>query len=580
MNTKLGYIQGVDKQNNVYSFLERHMQEHPDLVILKWANMEALKKWNGSLDGNLPHDSVSIKQLYSLSEKLASGFYNLGIKKGDRVILFIPMSLYLYASMFALQKIGAVPVFLDSWARRGELGVSAEVVDPVAMISVEQAFDLLDGVKQFDNLQSKIVLGPHQKKYSSTIEILSQTDTVVPTQEVLQDDTALITFTTGSSGTPKGANRTHRFLAAQHYALDRSLPFSSTDIDLPVFPIFSLNNIATGITTVLPAFDVGTPGANDALIIMAQMKANNINCMTLSPSLLNSVAKFCKDKNILVPDLKRVITGGAPVSRDNLIDFTSVAPNAEIWVLYGSTEVEPMAHIEAQEMINTKSIAESDPELVDEGVNVGKIDSGLKYKFLKINKSPIVLDQTDPKINWAGLVVKAGEVGELIVAGEHVCRDYYNNQEAFDRAKILDENGVVWHRTGDLARLDENEKLWLVGRVHNAINRNGKYAFPVRAEIILKKLEFVERCAYLGVDDSELGEKIVCVVEPKDKTRLDEEDVDLMMVWNKKINSILKKNKVVYDQLVFCNSIPMDSRHNSKVEYGQLRQQLRASGDI
>ncbi len=566
---QIGYHEGSSSLNNVYSFLDDHLKNRPDKKILRWVNKDVLEAWDKNIDSPLEHDGITVTELHQKVEAIAAGYIKLGLKKGDRVILFIPMSLNLYASMFALQKIGAIPVFLDSWARRDQLGTAARSVMPKAMISLEPVFDILKKFPAFKLLPYKIVSGPHKSKYSASLEELEKTTDRVETAKMEREDTAIITFTTGSSGTPKGANRTHRFLAAQHYALSRALPYAETDVDLPVFPIFSLNNLASGVPTVIPAFDVGAPGEFDTQILLAQMKACDVTCATLNAHLLISSAKYCLDHGIKQDNMRRVVTGGAPISRDNMIDITNVAPNAEAWVLYGSTEVEPISHIEAQTMINYKSISMEDPELVDEGVNVGEMDGGLQYRFIKINKDPVIIE--DAK-DWDRLIIPNGEVGELIVAGEHVCDGYYNNKDAFFRAKIRDENGVIWHRTGDLARIDELNNIWLVGRVHNAINRGGVYAFPVRAEVIMKKLSFTKKCAYLGMPDEKLGEKIYVVVEPTDHAWISDEAKKQEMTTE--LKRILGKNDVIIDEIVFINDIPMDSRHNSKVEYHVLRDRI------
>lgn len=565
----IGYAEGVSSKNNVYSFLDKHLAERADKPILKWVDKADLNNWNKDLNSELPHRHVTVRELHRYVEAVACGYKKMGLKKGDRVILFVPMSFEMYAAMFALQKIGAIPVFLDSWARRDQLGTAARSVMPKAMISIEPVFDLLKKFPAFKLLPYKVVVGPHRGKYSGSIDEMSKLTERVETEAVEREHTGIITFTTGSSGTPKGANRTHRFLAAQHYALSRVLPYSESDVDLPVFPIFSLNNLASGVPTVIPAFDVGAPGEYDTTILLAQLKACGVTCATLNAYLLNSAAKYCNAHQLPQDQLKRVVTGGAPISRDNMLDITRAAKNAEVWVLYGSTEVEPISHIEAKEMIAYRSLAENDPELVDEGVNVGKMDDGLEYRFIKIRKDPVYIDVAS---DWSDLLIPEGEVGELIVAGEHVCDGYYNNPEAFSRAKIRDERGVVWHRTGDLARIDHEKNIWLVGRVHNAINRGGVYAFPVRAEVVLKKLPFVKRCAYLGYPDVELGEKIVVVVEA--------ESADDMKVLDKRqemmveITRILQKNNILFDGIHFIENIPMDSRHNSKVEYQQLRERM------
>ena len=495
LGEKIGYYSGADKKNNVAAFLKSHVSNFPQRKILTWVPIEEMKAWNGDINTPLPTKSVTVQELDYLVGILSYEFKKCGIKFGDRVILFLPMSLPMYASMFALQKMGAIPTFLDSWARRDQMGASAKVADPVAMISAHRAFAYLESVEEIKNINIKIVAGdiPEGIEYSARLEYLMSQKNYDEEVSVEKEHTALITFTTGSSGTPKGADRSHRFLAAQHYALNRNLPYTEVDKDLPVFPIFSLNNLAAGVETIIPAIDVGTPAATDALVLYVQMKSAGVTCTTLSPSLFNHLASFCIENNLLLDFLKRVVTGGAPVSYDDVKRMKSVAINAQILVLYGSTEVEPMAEIEATEMLN--QVMPSDQELVEDGVNVGHIDIGLKYRFIKINKDDIKVSSKD---DWKNLISPKEEPGELIVAGEHACEKYFNNEEAFFKAKIKDENGVVWHRTGDLGFLDSKNNLWIVGRVHNAIKRNHVWYFPVKAEIILKKFPFIHRAAFLG----------------------------------------------------------------------------------
>ncbi|MFL5814816.1 MAG: AMP-binding protein [Bdellovibrionia bacterium] len=570
---RAGYYPGAHRGNNVHTFLEHHLAKDPNLVVLQWVNPQALKEFaaNG-FSGPLKHDSATVGQLHDHIGRVAAGFQKLGIGMGDRVIVFMPMSLYLYVAMFALQKIGAIAVFLDSWARRNHLGASAQIVAPKGMVSFEKAFELCSQVPELDSVPLKISVGPTTRKYAARLEELFQFPAFAESVPVEQEHTALITFTTGSSGTPKGANRTHRFLAAQHYALDECIPYTTSDADLPVFPIFSLNNLAAGVSTIIPAFDIGVPGDHDPEILLAQLEACHVTCTTLSPSLFNRLSAHCLQKGITLSGLRRVVTGGAPVSRDNVVDMQKVAPNADIWILFGSTEAEPMAHIEGREMVNQKTRAAEDPEWVDEGVNVGHMAEGLYYKFIKIQKGPVEVNQAS---DWASLEVSAGEVGELIVAGEHVCRNYYNDDVAFKRAKIMDENGTVWHRTGDLGRLDSEGNLWIVGRVHNAINRGGKYCFPVRAELIMKKLPYTQYAAYLGVSDEKLGEKTVAVIVPQDKSVLGTATESEM---KQELLRIMDKNGVPVDQVLFREKIPMDPRHHSKVEYDVLRTDLMAEG--
>lgn len=564
---KLGYYHGVDERNNVASFLKAHLESFPNKKILSWVDpkeIEKLKNWQGELNLEIKHQSVTVAELDHLVGILCHEFKKIGIQNGDRVILFIPMSLYMYASMFALQKMGAIPTFLDSWARRDQMGVSAQVANPRAMISSDRAFGYLMAVDEIKNIPIKVVAGPVASDitYNAKLEELLAGKTKDPITPVEKEHTALITFTTGSSGTPKGADRSHRFLAAQHYALNRHLPYDQKDKDLPVFPIFSLNNLAAGVETIIPAIDVGAPTPHDGGLLFLQMKSIGVTCTTLSPSLFNALSSFCLKNNLKVDFLKRVVTGGAPISKDDVKRMREVAPNAEILVLYGSTEVEPMAHIEAHEML--AEVAESDPEIVEPGVNVGRLDSGLKVKFIKIDKEPVYVNSAK---DWEKVEVPSATVGELIVAGEHVCEKYFNNEEAFFRAKIRDHDGIVWHRTGDLGFLDQNQNLWIVGRVHNAIRRGNDYFFPVKAEIILKRFPFVKKAAFLGMEDKKLGEKTFAVFSTTDF------NLDLSAA-KKEIRRVLEKNKFVVDEVIHVDDIPMDPRHHSKVEYGLLKKKI------
>jgi len=574
--TQIGYHEGVHSLNNCCAMFLEHLQKRPERTVMRWVSHEAFAVWKQEQKGPLAHLSFTYAQLFGMAGKMAFGLKSRGIGPGDCVIVFVPMNPFLYTSLFALQMIGAIPVFLDSWARRQQLGLVAKIVKAKAMISVEKAFDLCFGEPSIDAIANKIALGPVTRAYPARLEeFLAQAGMVTDLWPVEREHTGLITFTTGSSGVPKGANRTHRFLAAQHYALDHCLPYRDDDVDLPVFPVFSLNNIAAGVPTVLPAIDVANPTEMDGEILVRQVEDCGLTCMTLNPSLLLSMSRYCQRQGKRLSGLRRVFAGGAAVSRDLVLEFTAVAPTAELLVAYGSTEVEPIAHIVSKDILACPSLSDQDPELVDEGVNVGQFADGLEYKFLRLSRDPIEIKFAD---DWKRWEVARGEVGEVIVAGEHVCRDYYNDTEGFRRAKILDPRGVVWHRTSDVGRLDEHGNLWLVGRVHNTITRQGHYVFPVRAEIVLKRLPNVKQAAYLGIPDATMGERAFCVLAPRDPAVLTDEGK--LALIRESLRRVMEKNGCPVDGIVFRQEIPMDSRHRSKVEYDQLRAALLQEGLI
>ena len=544
--TKIGYAPGTSVRNNVSEFLRELAENKPNRILLQWPQGEN-------------HGEIRAQDLWNRVIHTAAGFVAAGIESGDRVLIFLPMSLPMYTAMFALQHLGAIPVFLDGWARRGELGVSAEIADPKGVVSFPQAFSFFAGEPILERIPLAFCLGADISwpGKSFRFETLMETPSKHPTCAVESEHTALITFTTGSSGRPKGADRTHRFLAAQHYALNRHLPYNESDVDLPVFPIFSLNNLAAGVTTVLPNIDLAKPSDNDASAIVQQLLKQKVTCTTLSPWLFRAVAGYCQDQGIVLSTLRRMVTGGAPVARDEVALMQKMAPHAQILVLYGSTEVEPIAHISAQEWLTLRTPADKDPEWVDFGVNVGHLDPGLQWYFAPIGDSTI----------------QAGEPGELIVSGEHVCRGYFRDPTAFSRAKIVDAQGVVWHRTGDVGYVDEREHLWLVGRVHNTIRHSSGWLFPVRAELVLKKVPQIARVAFVAMPGKGDLQEAWCVLQPQIWNPIyTQNDGPETQAWCLEVTRLMAKNKIPFDHIRFVENIPMDARHHSKVEYNELRQ--------
>ena len=498
---------------NIISLLYEHARKSPKTLAFKGKDFE-----------------ISYIELTHKISSISHHLKKLGIERGDRILIFIPLSLDLYSAMFAVQQIGAIAVFLDSWARKDQLKMCVGIAEPKAMISVRQALQ----IPEIQTIPAKIDI--------EELRTIDEAD--CPIQSVSSKETALITFTTGSSGIPKGANRTHAFLEAQHHALKKVIPYSGQELDLPVFPIFALNNLASGITTLLPEIDLAVPSNCDGEILTHQILSQNVDCTTLSPSLFIAVANYCDQNFLQLPSLKRVVTGGAPISRDNVEQFKKLAPNAKILVLYGSTEVEPIAHIEADEMLQAMESGE--------GVNVGPIAEGLNYKLIKITKEPIEID------DWKSWIVSDAEIGELIVSGSHVCESYYNDETSFKRAKIREKNGKIWHRTGDVGFFDQNY-FWFVGRVHNAIYRKKRVLFPLKAELLMKKFPEVKQAAFLS-----MGEKTIAVISLNTKK-------DGLL---REIKACLEMNGIPVDQIRTIDAIPMDPRHHSKVEYEALRKLL------
>lgn len=559
---RIGFFEGEQVNNNVSCFIINNAKKTPDKKVLMWLPEEDKIDAGKKVTRTLSHASLTFSEFEDAVNRISTGLKKLGIGKGDRIIIFIPMSKELYQCMNAVMKIGAVSVFLDPWATPERLGLSAALVEPKAMISFEGAFDYCNPVKELAEIPIKIAVGPRDKEYTSCYEMLITEDPSFHIEPVKGDHTALITFTTGSSGIPKGADRSHQFLAAQHYAINDVIPYEEGDLDIAAFPIFCLNNMAAGVTTVLPSTSIGPPTLEDHVRLASQILTCKASCATLSIPMVEGLAEYSKTNSISFPELRRAATGGAPVSNDLITDFIKIIPNAEFLVMYGSTEAEPMAHVEARKKIQEESSVSD----LDKGVIVGNFARNMNTKLIKIHKDRIELENDD----WTPWEVEEGEVGELLVTGPHVCQKYYNNIEAAKDNKVFESNGTTWHRTGDLSRIDKKGQAWIVGRMHNVISKNNTYYFPVKIEILLKELDFVEKSAFVGVPDDTLGEKAYIIVSPQKPMTNEEKKQGI-----KEIENLIKNYQIPADGIFITEDIPMDPRHHSKVEYPVLRQRIK-----
>lgn len=553
----VGYQTDVNKGNNVVSFLAHHATQSPE----KTAFIYRATPDNATA-------SMSYADLYNRTQRVATGLYKLGITKGKVVLVFIPLSPELYVTIAALQYLGAIPAFLDSWTDQEHLEHAIRNAQPVGIVAPSPMLERYATLLRKNDVRI-LVTTEQGEGVDSTCSLPSLYNTrqqLASLAHVAQDDTALITYTTGSSGTPKGANRTHRFLVAQHRELDRLFPYTSCDIDMPVFPVFALNSIACGVTIVLPCIPQESNRTAQIQALVSQIVETKATTLTLSPLYFNGIVAYCVATNTTLPHLRRVLTGGAPISEIDVERFLGVLPDVEVQILYGSTEVEPIAHIEARDMVRImRNVPTTFQNPTDFGVVVGHIEEDMTYKIInptvRIRKHRANLDTYN---------VPHGEIGELIVAGDHVCREYYNDSNAFARTKIVDTTGTIWHRTGDLARIDTHSMLWIVGRSHNIVTWQGTRYFPVRPEIALKQIHGVANAAYLNRASEGKGE-VLAVVSPVQATLTEQERMQLA----DNVRDALHALPVPVHTIVIMPAIPMDVRHHSKVDYSALRTMLQ-----
>ena len=500
---------------------------------------------------------ITFAGLWERIGRAAAGLRRRGLSPGDRAIVMIPMSIDLYVALLALLKLGAVAVFVDPWIGRRQIAAFAAFAEPRAYLGIPKShlLRLLDSRLRAIPLSVTTGgrLGPLPARHTlAELERETGDDDVDLVAPVALDDPALVTFTSGSSGEPKGANRTHGFLLAQHRALAAEFPSQDQDVDMPMFPVFALNNLASGVPSIVPAMDFRRVEAVDAGRVLRQMRAHGVTTCTASPPFFDRLAEHLATHPGIKPRLRRLLTGGAPVSDAQLRTWKKALPDPELLVVYGSTEAEPVAHLTAEERL----AAVNDLRPKTPGYCVGHPGARVKAKLIRIQAGPV--ERSDESDDSEELPL--GEIGELIVAGDHVCRDYYRNPAAVRENKITDPDGTVWHRMGDTGSFDSEGRFWIAGRVHSTIHRRSGLIHPQLAEQAARgDDEGIRRIAVVGVDD-----RAVLVVETDAAEEMKEEVAKRLAVAGIEIDEILLTRE----------PLPVDPRHNSKIDYGRVRAML------
>ena len=238
--------------------------------------------------------TLSFDQLWDRVDRTSVGLRHAGLRVGDRVIIMIPMSMDLYVGLLAVLKLGAVAVFVDPWIGRRQIAAFCAFANASAWLGIPKSHLLRLIDPTLRKIPLTITTGRRWFGLGGrfTFKALQRESGDGEIANVADQDTAMITFTSGSSGLPKGVNRTHGFLMAQHQALQQEFPQREEDIDMPMFPVFALNNLARGIPSVVPQLDFRYVDRADGEVLTAQMRRQNTTTCTASPPFLDRLAEF------------------------------------------------------------------------------------------------------------------------------------------------------------------------------------------------------------------------------------------------------------------------------------------------
>jgi acyl-CoA synthetase (AMP-forming)/AMP-acid ligase II len=508
-------------------------------------------------------ETATFAELWDRVDRVSAGLVRAGLRPGGRVILMVPLSVVLYAVLTGVLKMGAVAVFVSPWLSPEQIASSADLAEADMYIGSGKSQLLRLRHSGFRAIPISVTTGTRLWRVPARLSLreLESSPGDGTVHSVGTSDPALISFTSGSSGVPKAANRTHDVLAGQQLALADEFPLRDSDVDMTTFPVFALNNLANGVTSVVPHMSFGEDTRVDAARAVSLMVDRGVTTCSASPPVIDDLAGHLRSNPDTRTGLRRIISGGAPVFDAQLASWRDAFPDAEVMVAYGSTEAEPVSHIGAQERL----AARSDVRPTAPGICVGRPVGRVRTKLIRIHDGPILLESGD----WSSWEMPGSEIGELVVAGDHVCRDYYRNPAATAETKITDGNGDVWHRMGDTGYFDGEGRFWLAGRVHSTIHRAGTPVHPQLVEqAALGDGAAVRRAAAVGVSDAELGERVVLVLEAESTAGLENE-----------VRRRLAESGQTVDEIIISGEpLPLDRRHRAKIDYSTLRERLERAG--
>lgn len=501
------------------------------------------------------YESLNFETLEYKINKYANGLLDSGFKKGQKVLLFVRPSLEFHALVFAIFKIGAVPLLIDPGMGRKNLLSAIKEVGPEGLIAEPEVHFLsLFFRDAFKTVKHKITTkGLTWGGMKKLDELLFSSD-IFESVQLDPDEMAAILFTSGGTGRPKGVVYSHKIFYQQTKVLKELFYLNETETDLPGFPLFSLFTLSMGMTSVIPDMNPSKPSKANPRRLVRNILDTKASFVAGSPAIWEGVGEYCRENKITLPSVKYLVMFGAPVRNEIHRMFKDILTNGTTYTPYGATESLPVANISGKEVLETTA------HLTEEGKGtcIGYPVPGTQVKIIRSNDSELGKLEAAEELG-------PGEVGEIIVHGDVVTRSYLNAEKETRLAKI-GSGEDLWHRIGDMGYLDDIGRLWFCGRKSHKVETNEGPLYTIPCEAIFNNHPGVKRSALVEVNKTpqiviernQVGKRIA-----PDKMR--EELVELASRHNH-----TKNIKKVYYKKTF----PVDVRHNIKIDRLKIRDEV------
>lgn len=484
--------------------------------------------------------TVSYKKLLTKVRILSLSLYSLGVKRGDIVLVSLPNVPQAIYVLYALNRIGAVPAFVSPLSAEAELELYIKKCKCSFIIALDTLYEKF--LKVFEKTGDKTLvitspldelgLGLKIKKPRAILwrELLNRkTDENVYISPLKADDTAVILFSGGTTGTPKAVELTNLNLNALATGTEKVCGKNVRGVRmLSALPVFHGFGLGICIHTVLyfggnallvPRFDADKVGR-----IIAKRKPQYLACV---PAMLEPIINSRSLRKADLSCLSGVFSGGDSLKPELQEKFDGFLEkhNSEVKIRqgYGLTECVAASCL----MPENEQIAES----------VGKPYPDTYYKIVSEN----TCDQ-----------VPVGDLGEICINGKTVMKGYLDEKEETQKVLRMHSDGKVWLHTGDLGYIDKDGFVYFKGRLKRIIVTNGYNVYPSELENTLLKHGKVKDCCAVGVKDSRKIQTVaVFVVLKNSKEENDGTKSELLKFLE---GYILKQAMPKY--IYFAESIP------------------------
>lgn len=512
--------------------------------------------------GRVSYTQLTFSQLDREADQVARGLIRMGLRPGDRLAMFVPPSLESIALTFGVFRSGAVCTLIDPGMGKASVFRCLDQCAPAGFIAVPLVHLIRRlRFRRYANARINVVIGPRKKHLGcpAYAELLQNGKTDdLPLPQTLSTDPAAIIFTSGSTGPPKGVLYEHGMFDAQVDLIRDRFDIQPGEVDLPGFPLFALFNVAMQVTTVIPDMDPTKPALVNPVRILEAINDQNVTQAFGSPALWNTVGRYCEQHNVKLPTLKRILSAGAPVPNHVLQRMTNALPDdADVFTPYGATECLPVASIGGRQVLRETARQTA----TGAGTCVGTIFDGMQVRIIKVTFAPI------PDISEATHCAN-GEIGEIIVKGPVTTREYFRLEEQTAAAKIADGSGF-WHRMGDTGYFDDQGRLWFCGRKAHIVFTSEQPLYTVRCEAIFNQHKSIYRCALVGVGQRGSQAPVIvaepepdCFPESRAATEQLRRELQDLAAGNELTKSV--------SEILFHRSLPVDTRHNVKINREQL----------